>query len=141
MSITKLIKECANRNYAKASKLFESELEQKVCEILGSDKEDILALDELEDGAEEPVAEGDEEKKDEPVAEGEEDKEESVAEDVDAKGDDVEKSLHEAEEDEEVKTESEGDEEEVKAEGEELDFVVEDDFEKIAESVLFGKRN
>lgn len=144
MSITKLIKECANRNYAKASKLFESELEKKVCEILGDEKEDILALDEVEDcDPEEVKAESDEDKKDEPVAESDEEKkDEPVAEDVDTEGDDVEKALQEGEEDEELKTEAEGDEEEVKAEADEheLDYVVEDDFEKIAESVLFGKR-
>jgi len=155
MSITRLIKECANRNYSKASKLFESELEKKVLEILGDEKEDLLALDELEDcSTEEPKMEGDEEEvKVEAEGDEEEVKTESEDEEIktEAEGDEEEVKTEseedevktESEEEEELKTEAEGDEEEVKTESDEdleLDYVTEDDFEKIAESVLFGKR-
>lgn len=69
MSINKLIKECANRNFAKASKLFESELEKSILELLSDEKEDLLDLKEFD---EEEVTESE---KEEVLPESDDDKE------------------------------------------------------------------
>lgn len=171
MTINKIIRECSSRNFSKATKLFESELEKKVYEILNNEKEEMLDLKEFDTDEEEKVCEAecsDEEMK----AESDENCEDPMTEEdtaqqekfkalladygVESPNDlsDDEKAeffskLKESE-DQEMKEESEevfdstlegGDHLEEDEEKEtELDFVTEDDFEKIAEKVLFGKR-
>lgn len=182
MSITKLIKECANRNFAKAQNLFESELKQKVYEILGDETEELLDLNELEsDDETELKAEAADSETDEVKTESEGDADEEVKTEADET--DSDKEVTESDEtdagvDGEACAEScESDEELEEAEHQEkfkalldeygvatiedltdeqkseffsklkeseedmleMDYDTEDDFEDMAEKLLFGK--